>query len=384
MTYRYSIDEIKAMLEARVDALARELVPGGHKDGHHWRSSTAWGGEGQSFCITLAGSKQGLVKDFSAGGKAIDLLGLIGLLHFGSADKVGEAIKWALSWLGLENDTRSDAERRASAERAAQERAAREQQAAEEERERAIKAYKNWQRLKMERPSIAGTPVEEYLKGRAIDLRLLGRAPGSLVFDPECWCEEAGARLPAMVALVQEAHGAAPASLGVHRTWLECVNGRWIKARLDNAKKSLGPIKGGIVKLWRGASGRELQRAPQGSVLLLAEGIEDALTGAIARPHAYAAAAVSVANMAAIRPPAAIAEIVLLDQNDERPDAPGLSAARAEAMRNLERAKKSAIANWQHQGKRVRRLALPATLDGAPIKDINDFARALSGRGAQA
>lgn len=375
--HRHAIKDIVAMLNARAEELARELVPDLRREGPHLRCDTIHGGAGQAFCITVSGAKAGMVKDFRSG-IGYDLLGLIGAVKFGDPRQVSEALRFALEWLGLE---RAGAPSVPPAELERQKLAAREAQAARAETEareqaaRSASAWKRWQALKIERPTIAGTPVEQYLLGRAIDLRRLGRAPGALVYDPACHCEEIDAPLPAMVALVSDAQGA---PLGVHRTWLEIrANGGVEKAALDHPKKSLGSIRSGMIKLWRGASGRPLQDCPRGSTVMVAEGIEDALSAACALPLNYAVAGISAANLASISFPANVAEIVLLDQNDDRPDTPGLTAKRAQAMRALEAAKKTAIANWQHQAKRVRRLALPREIGGRKIKDANDLVRAL-------
>lgn len=388
MNHRYTIEEIKAMLEARVDELARELVPDGHKDGHHWRADTPWGGRGQSFCITLSGAKQGLVKDFAAG-KATDLLGLVAQLR--CAGKIGDAIKWSLSWLGLEHDARTPEQIRHTARQAEAARAARIARDAAEEKARAEKAYRRWQALKVERKEIAGTPVEFYLKRRGIDLRLLGRQPGALVFDPQCYCferyqalraagaaeEDAQARclLPAMVALVNDLAGS---PLGVHRTWLEQdEGGHWTKARLQSPKKSLGPIRGGMIKLHRGRSGLPLQDAPKGSAVLLGEGIENSLGAALAQPGYYAVSGISLSNMASIELPATVEDVIVLGENDPLPTDPGLTATERQAAIEREAQKARVLAALQRPGRRVRLYQPPKALLDLPINDLNDHLRVL-------
>ena len=48
---------------------------------------------------------------------------------------------------------------------------------------------------------------------------------------------------------------------------------------------SLGRVAGGCIRLWRGASGKPLAQAPQGEAVVIAEGIETALSVAVACPN---------------------------------------------------------------------------------------------------
>jgi hypothetical protein len=103
---------------------------------------------------------------------------------------------------------------------------------------------------------------------------------------------------------------------GVHRTWLEQHHGIWCKAKIVAPKKVLGRMSGGAIPLWRGVPGVRLVSAPEGSGLVLAEGIETALSIAIACPERRVMAAISVGNMAALCLPATISDIVIAAEND--------------------------------------------------------------------
>lgn len=106
--------------------------------------------------------------------------------------------------------------------------------------------------------SAIGTPVEAYLRSRAITVP----PPPSLRFDPACWHGETKSRLPAMIAGVQDGTGAVVA---VHRTYLT-ADGR-AKADVREPKMALGPLGDGAVR-----------RAAAGPTLGLTEGVEDALS----------------------------------------------------------------------------------------------------------
>jgi CHC2 zinc finger/Toprim domain len=173
------------------------------------------------------------------------------------------------------------------------------------------------------------TPVEDYLAGRAIDLRALGRAPGALRYHPSLWHAEARIRLPAMVAAITGEAG----YIGTHRTWLERAGGGWVKARLGPHpnKKVLGAMSGGAIPLWRGASGRPLRAARPGETIVIAEGIETALSIACACPEFRVLAGVSLGNIGSVWLPPGAGPVVLALDNDDKP------AAREQAARAVAR-----------------------------------------------
>ena len=163
------------------------------------------------------------------------------------------------------------------------------------------------------RPSIAGTPVEAYLMGRGIDLRRLGRAPRSLRFHPNLWHRHADARLPAMVASINNAQGD---MVAVHRTWLEYAGGGWIKARVPEPKMTLGRYPGGSIRLWRGASRKSLKDAPPGDPVAIGEGIETCLSVVLAVPEIRVLCAVSGGNLGAVELPTQVGPVILMIDND--------------------------------------------------------------------
>ncbi len=102
----------------------------------------------------------------------------------------------------------------------------------------------------------AGTLVEKYLRRRGITLPV----PPSIRFHPGLRHKATGLILPAMVAAVQAPDRRVVA---IHRTFLTEYG---TKATVSTPKMALGPLGAGAVRL-----------AKAGSLLGLAEGIEDAL-----------------------------------------------------------------------------------------------------------
>lgn len=189
------------------------------------------------------------------------------------------------------------------------------------------------QRLWAGSASCAGTAAARYLARRGI-----GHAANSIAlrFRGDCSHPDGG-RLPAMVALVQDAGGQLTA---VHRTYLTPDGS---KASADPVKASLGPVWGGAVRL-----------DPVGPVLTIGEGIETAASaGLLLRLPAWAA--ISAGNLASglLLPPEVREVVIAVD-----PDSAGRAAAAA------------ALARWQTEGRRVR-IAVPDTTG----QDFNDLLR---------
>lgn len=333
--------EVARMLAARAPELARELLPGGRREGQEWRVGSLSGEKGQSLAVHLGGERAGVWCDFSSG-EAGDGLDLVAATLF-RGDK-GAALRWARRWLGL-SDSGPAAPTPPRPEPRPQNRDA----DAERRRRVALALF-----LEAE-PRLVGSPVDSYLRNRAIDLSALGRQPAALRFHPACWCHEAGRSLPAMVAAITEPGGRHLAS---HRTYLEQdQHGQWVKARLKNPKMVLGSFAGGVIPLQRGASGRPLRQAPDGEEVALGEGVENSLTAALAAPELRILAGISVANLARINLPPAIRRVLLLADNDP----PGSPAALA---------LQKAVDRFLAEGRQVR-IARPPQ----GFKDLNDLAQ---------
>jgi len=342
-----AIDQVASLLASRIQTLAPELLRAGRRDGHEWRCGSLAGDPGQSLAVHMTGVKAGVWCDFSTGetGDALDLVAQV--LFRG--DK-REALRWARRWLGLET---GDPAALATARREAQTRTeqADEQAAAEGEKKRR-QAVALWLRG----VPIAGTPVEAYLFGRGIELRDIGRPPAALRYLAECYCREAGMKLPAMVAAIGDTAGR---HVATHRTWIEPVPDHrqpnaWRKASLREPKMTLGSYAGGFVRLSRGASGRAWREMRAGETVAFAEGIETALSVAALVPEWRVAAAVSLSNLARLRLPEQVRDVVVCADRDP---------AHSKAAEILPKALRHLLS----QGARVR-----AVLPDAPHKDWND------------
>lgn len=181
-----------------------------------------------------------------------------------------------------------------------------------------------------------GTVAERYLASRGVVLPADGLR---CLVDAK---HPSGTRAPAMVALV--ADGASGQAVAVHRTWLR-PDGTG-KADLDPQRATLGPIAGGCVRLFP---------IPADGALAVAEGIESALAAA-ALLGVPAWASVSAGNLRdTLALPPAVRTITIAADHD----APGLTAARAAAVR------------WRTEGRAVR-IATP----DRPGQDFNDVLKA--------
>jgi hypothetical protein len=341
---RHEARDIAEMLTMRMDALVRALFPQGRRDGAEWRIGSLLGEPGKSLAIRITGSKKGIWKDFASGqtGDALDLVAEA-MCH----GDISEAIKWAKGWLGIDRYDDAQLQRvREDARRDAEKRAQSEQKYTDANR---FIAQRMWLHGGH---NILATPIAAYLAGRSIDLNLLPRLPRALRYSSECYSSETGQRYPAMLACVNGPDGKQTA---VHRTYLQIhPDGRVTKAALEKAKAVLGSYAGGYIPINRGASNKRISDAPADDRLVITEGIEDALTLALAVPECRIIAAVSLSNMANLVLPEQLKLITIAADNDQ--DNP-------QAMRGLQRA----IDAFKAQGRTVR------VARSAKGKDFNDW-----------
>ena len=362
------IDQIVDMLRARMPELARRLIPLGHAEGDEWRAARQrMGGIGDSFAVCISGPRAGYWLHGAAGRQSSSPLKLIAYLETG--DNMGDAVRWAKGFLGLDGtDPASLRQSRAAVERANQRRD--EIEAADaKKRKRAHAIFLN-------AGAALGSPVDAYLKARLIDLARLDFPTNAIRYHPEVW-HHTGRSYPAMVAPIQSLAGD---FMAVHRTYLELIDGVWQKARPqgdsgDEASKMvLGRYRGGFIRVWSGIvtdpNTGEIRKAPRLSSVKepvwidVTEGIEDALTVAIHAPELRVVSGVSLSNMAALRFPECVAGVVLWQQND---------AVDSAAARGFLRV----IDNFVGQGLRVKLARVPEQ-----FKDVNDFIRAIAATGA--
>jgi len=353
------IAEVVHMLSARADVLARELLPNGRLDGREWRCGSLDGEPGQSLAVHIGGTRPGVWCDFSTG-ESGDALDLVAAALFGNDKRA--AFRWALGWLGIErlDPAALDRRRRQVAAQAAK-LDKRDAEAAERKRRTALRFF-----LEAE-AQIAGTAVDLYLKGRAIDLGLLGRQPRALRFHPSLTYKwrpaggpksadpDAGRSFPAMVAAIMGPDGQ---MISLHRTYLVQTGRGYSKAPVKEPKMTLGEFRGGLISLWRGASGKPLRDAPPDDTVVIAEGIENGLSVAVKRPDCRVLAAISLANLANVRLPPQLTNIVIAADND--PAADQVDALNRAAWR------------LEDEGRSVRIARAPAD-----YKDMNDWLRGI-------
>jgi len=175
-----------------------------------------------------------------------------------------------------------------------------------------------------------GTLVATYLASRGLDLPTSGRLRFHTALN-----HPIGTVWPAMVALVTDV---ADEPVGVHRTFLARDGSG--KAPVSPARMSLGPIRGGAVRL-----------APVAKKLLVGEGVETTLT-VIQKTGVPGWAALSTSGLKTLILPGLVEEVVILADADP----PGEAAAR------------DAAARFTREGRHVR-IARPSN----GCKDFNDM-----------
>ena len=290
---RHDLDKLNEGLAERIDDMVELLFVNARRVGNYWELGDISGAPGSSLKIWRKGPKQGEWADFGAGTGGRPL----GLAIAAKGD-AGEGIRWAAAWLG-HDATETPEERAAREARAARQREdkARQEAADGERLRRAAKG------LFLSASPIAGTLADDYLKGRAIDIRRLPRQPGALRFHGAVKCPETGKLRPCLLAAVADADG----FLSVHRHFLHRrPDGSVVKATLDpdapmhDAKQSYSRVHGGCISIWRGDSGRPLRAMPAGEWITASEGIEDALSIAIAAPEMRVVAAIGLTHLGAM------------------------------------------------------------------------------------
>lgn len=352
-----SVGDIEEMLKDQVESLVQEIFPNAMKEGHEMCVGSIAGDKGQSLRINIGnGPKRGWWKDFSGTEKG-DALKLIAAALFGG--DIRKAVAWAKSWLRLDDEDPDRIKRHQLEVRARS--AERSKAAADEKRKGQERARARWH----QGVPIAGTIVEDYLRGRAIDFRALGKAPGALRFHAGLAYGFQGPIVPAMVAMITNLAGE---HIATHRTWLRADGSDKAGADLlgldrrglpNDPKKVMGGYWGGHIPIWKGAHPQPLRDIPPGTDVYSGEGIEDTATCALEMPDARFICHISVGNLEALELPPQMGRLIVLAQND----APGSDA---------DRMFKRAIARQRSQGRRVELRAPPAD-----FKDWNDLARGI-------
>jgi len=163
--------------------------------------------------------------------------------------------------------------------------------------------------------SIEGTPVAQYLTGRGLTVP----EAADLLFHPDLAHWEPKTGYPAMLGQVRDRDGAV---IGLHRSYLAIDEEAVTKAPLDKAKKMLGRVAGGAVRL--AALG-------DGDRLALSEGIETGLAVMTACPDLPVWATLSTSGLEQVDLPPGVRRVLILADNDT--SGAGLRAAEAAARR---------------------------------------------------
>jgi hypothetical protein len=352
--------ELARELNLRIGSLYRDLLPNAERRGMWARVGSLAGENGQSLAIILSGPRRGRWHDYASDerGDALDLVAQVEC----NGD-ILKAMDWARQWLGRperERDRKPPPSPAPASGRAI---------ALGVLEQNGKRAMALWLACN---PVERGDVVWRYLADRGIDLGRLPRVPSVLRCHPGLWNGESQRAWPAMVALITDADGK---NCAVHRTWLEERNlafedgPRVGKAPLKDPKLSLGPFRGGYIRLWRGAKGRPWSSIEPGETLLIAEGIEDLLSYVQFEPQWRAACAVSLSFMMAMELPPEFTEIRILAQRDPRMTADGKTVRLSPARRLLTKV----IARFEAEGRKVYYWAPPVF-----VKDVNEYIQHLA------
>jgi putative DNA primase/helicase len=318
---RYDLDLVVARLRETAEIWVPRLFPRGRKSGDEWRLAKIRGDAPRnmgSCVITLRGPHAGDWIDFDGnqGGGPISAIeeatGLDGrALIVEAADMAGV--------------TAGAPERRAPAAPPAPKR---------------DPALEIAHILSAAQP-LAGTPAADYLAGRSLAVP----PDADLLFHPDLTHWETKTGYPALLGQVRDRNGGV---IGLHRTWLAtAVDGSTRKAPLDKAKKMLGRVAGGAVRL-----------APlgDGDRLALSEGIETGLSVMTACPDLPVWATLSTSGLEQIDLPPAARRILILADNDV--SGAGMRAADAAARRLRAQGRDVAIAVPPEEGQDFNDLLL--------------------------
>ena len=281
---------VAAALAARAEAVCRQYLPHGRRQGRYWVCGDLDGARGRSLFVRLSGSgKPGGWTD-AATGQHGDLLDLI--RYRSRAPTLRAALDEARRFLALPASPAPD----------------RDPGAPDAPYDATEAARRLWRRCR----AIDGSHAERYLHARG-----LARCRfAALRYHPSLRYREGSAvrRFPALVAAVTGDPGSGPGQsgaggrlLGVHRTWLDPR--RPAKAGVALPRKALGRIRGLAVRFGAPAGGL----AP----LVVGEGIETVLSLVTAVPEIRAAAALSAGSLGAFAPPPGTARLVIARDNDE-------------------------------------------------------------------
>ncbi len=254
-------------------SVCQALLPGGYKAGNYWLCGDISGSEGQSLYVHLSGNRAGFWSD-NATGEHGDLLELIKIQQ---SCTIGEAIKYAGNFANLPQANslpKSNKPQKA--------------------KDLTKLALKIWEAS----THISNTLAAKYLVKRGLSSKVVNNSV-NLRFHARCKVLRSHGKAdykPALIAAVRDNKGAL---IAIHRTFLDAPG---VKADMKSPKRALATTRNGAVYFCS---------SKNADCLVIAEGIETALSLKTCFPAANLAAVLSAGNMQNFAPPAKYSRIVI-------------------------------------------------------------------------
>lgn len=305
------LDLIKAQLQDRIREVCQRLLPDGKDEGGQWVSfnpveADYLPGRLPALKIRLRGGVVGAWKDWRCS-KSGDVIKLVAYLEH--TDTSG-ALVWARDFLGIRNMTRADREAMRKVE------AKRKESREREDEQRRLKKLAAAGRLFSEKTTPIGamTPAEHharaYFAARKVPLDQVPQlnpdtfrfAAATEWWNGAKWENQGGRKFKAAPGPSFPAiHSAMRAWNGeitcCHVTFLDPLKPK--KAPVEPAKLMFGAALGSVIEISMGAGGVPFWQAAEPGPLVIAEGIETALSFAVAVPEARIWAGGSLAGIGA-------------------------------------------------------------------------------------
>jgi hypothetical protein len=277
-----SIKNLADALNKRAEEFARQYLPGGRKDGRHWRCSNVHGGKGNSFYLNLTDQHKGKWRDEAEDSKG-DILDLF-CIQAGSREC---GIHAARAFLGISED------------KPLPPRPAPPPEADVPWQQQKSRGWAQdlWKKGEVIVPESKGSFYLDARMGRSLDAY-----PPCVRFLPKAlYCKDPELYLPAIVFRVDDVSGV---FRGIQRVFLERLDRR---LQAPDAKRSLGPVRGGAIRF----------RDPNHGVLWVTEGPEKGLALWLVAPDGVGVwAAPGAGMMSSLDLPDGLKELVIMADHD--------------------------------------------------------------------
>lgn len=330
---RDAVARLSDRLRSECERLARDLLPGGESSRGLYRAAPRRnGGPGDSLTVYLRGPKQGKWQHFGGEIGGMQHGDMLDLIMATQRLPKEEARAWAMRWLGIAPGAVEF--RRTPAEEAAARQAAAETRRAH--MEKVDRRRKSDRALWLSCPGLdLGNAAGRYMHDRIPgfgELVRLGWGLNALRSHPALKHPYDDTRaFPAMLALCQFPDGKVAA---LHRYFLRQVDdeqgSRWdvLRKKRDGLEGKLASteLDGAFVPVWRGSradpktgelvAGYSWSDERAGPEVVVCEGVEDAATLALVKPHRRYAAALSIPNFMRIRLPEWAKRVVWFADDD--------------------------------------------------------------------